>query len=105
MVADNARDIRNAVDFCAKQNLKMILASGAESWKVKDLLKEKKIPVILGPTRAAPRTRGRSVRQANDPAGRIKRSWNSICVFEFWHIFLAQASAVCWDGGGLWFTA
>jgi imidazolonepropionase-like amidohydrolase len=54
VVADEARDIRNAVDFCEKQNLKMILASGAESWKVKDLLKEKKIPVILGPSERLP---------------------------------------------------
>ena len=54
IVADDVRDIRNAVDFCAKQNLKMILGSGAESWKVKDLLKEKKIPVILGPTERLP---------------------------------------------------
>jgi imidazolonepropionase-like amidohydrolase len=54
VVADEARDIRNAVDFCTKQNLKMILASGSESWKVKDLLKEKNIPVILGPTERLP---------------------------------------------------
>src|ERR1700693_1486652 len=54
VVADEARDIRNAINFCTKQNLKMILASGAESWKVKDLLKEKKIPVILGPTERLP---------------------------------------------------
>src|ERR1700683_184926 len=54
VVADQARDIRNAIDFCTKQNLKMILASGAKSWKVKDLLKEKKIPVILGPTERLP---------------------------------------------------
>ena len=54
MVANEARDIRNAVDFCTKQNLKMILASGSESWKVKDLLKEKKIAVILGPTERLP---------------------------------------------------
>ena len=54
VVADEERDIRNSIDFCSKQNLKMVLASGAESWKVKDLLKEKKIPVILGPTERLP---------------------------------------------------
>lgn len=54
VIADEQRDIRNAVEFCAKQNLKMILGSGAEAWKVKDLLKEKKIPVILGPTERIP---------------------------------------------------
>ena len=54
VVADDQRDIRNAVEFCAKQNLKMILGGGAEAWKVKDLLKEKRIPVILGPTERIP---------------------------------------------------
>jgi imidazolonepropionase-like amidohydrolase len=54
VIADDERDIRNAVEFCSKQNLKMILGSGAEAWKVKDLLKEKKIPVILGPTERVP---------------------------------------------------
>jgi imidazolonepropionase-like amidohydrolase len=54
VIADDQRDIRNAVEFCAKQNLKMILGGGAEAWKVKELLKEKKIPVVLGPTERIP---------------------------------------------------
>jgi len=54
IVAQKARDIRNAVEFCMKQNLKMILAGGDEAWKVKDLLKEKKISVILGPSERLP---------------------------------------------------
>jgi imidazolonepropionase-like amidohydrolase len=48
--ADRARDIRNAIEFCDKQKLKMILAGGAEAYKVKDLLRSKGIPVILRPT-------------------------------------------------------
>ena len=54
VIAERGRDIRNAVEFCTRQNLKMILAGGAEAWKEKDLLKEKKIPVILGPTLRPP---------------------------------------------------
>jgi imidazolonepropionase-like amidohydrolase len=54
VIAAEARDIRNAVEFCARQNLKMILGDGSQAWKVKDLLKEKKIPVILGPTERLP---------------------------------------------------
>jgi len=54
VIADDHRDIKNAVEFCSSQNLKMILGSGAEAWKVKDLLKEKKIPVVLGPTERLP---------------------------------------------------
>jgi imidazolonepropionase-like amidohydrolase len=52
--ADTARQIRDSVEFCDKQKLKMILAGGAEAWKVKDLLRSKSVPVILGPTLAAP---------------------------------------------------
>jgi imidazolonepropionase-like amidohydrolase len=47
--ADEARDIRNAVEFCDKQKLKMILAGGLEAYKVKDLLRSKGVPVILRP--------------------------------------------------------
>jgi len=54
VVADEARDIRNAVDFCTKQNLRMILGGGAEAWKMKELLKDKKIPVVLAPTNRLP---------------------------------------------------
>jgi imidazolonepropionase-like amidohydrolase len=54
VLADDFRDIQNAVEFCKKQNLKMILGSGAEAWKVKDLLKANKIPVVLGPTERLP---------------------------------------------------
>jgi imidazolonepropionase-like amidohydrolase len=50
VLADRAREIRGAVEFCDKQKVRMIVGSGAESMKVKDLLKAKNIPVILGPT-------------------------------------------------------
>src|SRR5213075_203070 len=52
--ANRARDIRNAVEFCDKQKLKMILAGGAEAYKVKDLLRSKNIPVILRPMLSLP---------------------------------------------------
>jgi len=52
--ADRARDIRNAVEFCDKQKLKMILAGGEEAYKVKDLLRSKAIPVVLRPTLSLP---------------------------------------------------
>jgi imidazolonepropionase-like amidohydrolase len=52
--ADRARDIRNAVEYCDKHNLRMILAGGDEAYKVKDLLRSKSIPVILRPTLTLP---------------------------------------------------
>jgi imidazolonepropionase-like amidohydrolase len=53
--ADHARDIRNAVEFCDKQKLRMILAGGSEAYKVKDLLRSKDVPVILRPVLTEPR--------------------------------------------------
>ena len=52
--ANRARDIRNAVEFCDKQKLKMILAGGAEAYKLKDLLRSKGVPVILRPPLSLP---------------------------------------------------
>lgn len=52
--ANRVRDIRNAVEFCDKQKLKMILAGGQEAYKVKDLLRSKDIPVILRPMLSLP---------------------------------------------------
>jgi imidazolonepropionase-like amidohydrolase len=52
--ADRAREIRNAVEFCDKQKLKMVLAGGEEAYKVKDLLRSKGIPVVLRPTLTLP---------------------------------------------------
>jgi imidazolonepropionase-like amidohydrolase len=52
--ANRARDIRNAVEFCDNQKLKMILAGGEEAYKVKDLLRSKDIPVILRPMLSSP---------------------------------------------------
>ena len=50
-----ARQIRNAVEYCEKQGLKMILVGGEEAVEVKALLAEKGVPVILGPRQALPR--------------------------------------------------
>jgi imidazolonepropionase-like amidohydrolase len=52
--ADRSREIRNAVEFCDKQRLRMILAGGEETYKVKDLLRSKSVPVILRPMLALP---------------------------------------------------
>ncbi len=56
VVADEERDIRAAVEFASARELRMVLLSGRDSWKLKDLLREKAIPVILGPTQELPAT-------------------------------------------------
>jgi imidazolonepropionase-like amidohydrolase len=52
--ANNERDIKNAVEFCDKQKLKLVIAGGADAYKVTELLAAKKVAVILGPVQALP---------------------------------------------------
>ncbi len=54
ILADAERDIEAAVEFAEEEGLDMILAGGRDAWKVKDLLAEKNIPVILGLTQSLP---------------------------------------------------
>ena len=56
VVAFSARDIRNAVEFCQKQNIRMILAGANEAWKTIDLLKKDNISVIVGPVLSMPQS-------------------------------------------------
>ena len=49
------RDIRDAIAFFVDTHKQKVVLVGAdEAWKVADLLAEKKVPVILGPTQALP---------------------------------------------------
>lgn len=54
VVAQRARDIRHAVEFCAQHKVRMILAGGQEAYQVVDLLKQNNVPVVFGSTLAAP---------------------------------------------------
>jgi imidazolonepropionase-like amidohydrolase len=47
-------DIRDAVAFADRVNVRMVISGGAEAPMVASLLKEKNIPVILGPVLAIP---------------------------------------------------
>lgn len=52
------RQIEEAVQFCEEQELRMILVSGAEAYKLTDLLKDKNVPVIVVGSQGLPMRRG-----------------------------------------------
>ncbi len=54
VIAHRAREIREAVAFAEDQQARMMLLGGDGAWEVKELLAEKGIPVILGPTQRLP---------------------------------------------------
>ena len=52
--ADSTRQIESAVEFAEKVGYRLIVAGGRDAWKVKDLLAERQIPVILGIVQSLP---------------------------------------------------
>ncbi|MGH9161533.1 MAG: amidohydrolase family protein [Vicinamibacteraceae bacterium] len=52
--ADREREIEEAIEFCKAQKIRMILAGGAEAYKVTELLAANKVPVVLGPIQSLP---------------------------------------------------
>jgi imidazolonepropionase-like amidohydrolase len=54
IVADAERDIEAAVELAEEEGLDMILGGGRDAWKLKEMLAEKGIPVILGLTQSMP---------------------------------------------------
>ena len=52
--AGSEQQIRNAVAFGEKWNVRVVISGGGEAWKVRQFLAEKQIPVILGSIESAP---------------------------------------------------
>jgi imidazolonepropionase-like amidohydrolase len=52
--ANSEQDIRNAIAFGDKWNLRVVIQGGGDAWKVRKLLADRKIPVILSSLEAAP---------------------------------------------------
>ena len=83
VVANQKRTIRDAVQFCEKQKLRMILGGGSESYKVKDLLASKHVPVILGPTQSLPEDEDAPYDQSYATPGQLEAAGIKIALASF----------------------
>jgi imidazolonepropionase-like amidohydrolase len=54
MVASAEREIKGAIELADKYKLNLIISGADDAWKVTSLLKEKNIPVIIGPVTELP---------------------------------------------------
>ncbi|MGH9752569.1 MAG: hypothetical protein ACREA2_07280, partial [Blastocatellia bacterium] len=54
MVANSEREIKGAIEIADKYKLKLIISGAEDAWKVASTLKEKNIPVIIGPVTDLP---------------------------------------------------
>jgi imidazolonepropionase-like amidohydrolase len=52
--ANTEQQIRNAVDFGEKWGVRVVLQGGSQAWKVRQMLAQKNIPVVLSGIQAAP---------------------------------------------------
>jgi imidazolonepropionase-like amidohydrolase len=52
--ANSDRDIRSAMAWAEKQNVRIVILGAGQAWKVKEELAQKQIPVIVGPTQDLP---------------------------------------------------
>jgi imidazolonepropionase-like amidohydrolase len=53
--ADHFRDIRAAIEFAEEFGLKLIIAGGADAWKIPELLKQKNVAVLYDAVHSLPR--------------------------------------------------
>ncbi len=81
--ANGHREIKDAVEFCEKQKIKMILARGREAPQVAALLKEKNIPVILGASQALPASEDEAYDQPFSIAGQLYKAGVKVAVATF----------------------
>ncbi|MEM9160328.1 MAG: amidohydrolase family protein [Verrucomicrobiota bacterium] len=58
--ANSLREIRDAVMWAERENIRIIIAGGKDAWRATDLLKKQDIPVLLSATKSLPRRRWES---------------------------------------------
>lgn len=58
IAVDTEREIRDAVAWAERQRVKIVILGGNQAYKVRTLLAEKHVPVILGPSQEVPGTDG-----------------------------------------------
>jgi imidazolonepropionase-like amidohydrolase len=54
VTAVREREIREAIAFAESQNIRIVLADSTEAYKVLDLIKQRNLPVVLGPILSLP---------------------------------------------------
>jgi len=54
VTVNTERGIGDAVDFAERNDVRIIIARGRDAWKVAEMLAERGVPVILGPTQSLP---------------------------------------------------
>jgi imidazolonepropionase-like amidohydrolase len=80
---NDKRGIESAVEFAERYDLRLVLARARDARKVKELLAEKGIPVILGPTQSLPANEDDPYHYPFSLAGELYEAGVKICFGTF----------------------
>jgi len=69
--ANGERDIKNAVEWAQRQNIRFVITGGREGGKIADWLAERNVQMILGPSQAMPAGSDPSYDEAYANAGKL----------------------------------
>jgi imidazolonepropionase-like amidohydrolase len=69
--ANGERDIKNAVEWAERQNIRFVITGGGEGWKIADWLAEHDVQVILGPSQSMPAGPDEEYDEAYANAGKL----------------------------------
>ncbi len=81
--ANGERDIKNAVEWAERQNIRFVITGGREGWRIAEWLAEKNVPMILGPSQAMPSGSDPSYDEAYANAGRLHNAGVKIAFATF----------------------
>ncbi len=77
--AETVEEIRAAVEFAGEAKLRAAIAGGTEAWRAANLLREKGLPVLVGPVLALPRRRYDPYDAVYANAGKLHRAGVRFC--------------------------
>ncbi|MHB1193258.1 MAG: amidohydrolase family protein [Longimicrobiales bacterium] len=69
--ANGERDIRNAVEWAERQNIRYVITGGSQGWKIASWLAGKRVQMILGPSQVMPNGSDPSYDEAYANAGKL----------------------------------
>jgi imidazolonepropionase-like amidohydrolase len=69
--ANGERDIRNAVEWAERQNIRYVITGGSQGWKLAPWLAGKRVQMILGPSQVMPGGSDPSYDEAYANAGKL----------------------------------
>jgi imidazolonepropionase-like amidohydrolase len=78
--AEELPQIRYALNFAERFNLKIVIVGGMDAWRIADVLRERQVPVVIGGVHRLPLRRGESNDTPFKLASRLSEAGVKFCI-------------------------